>query len=143
METPRIVRATEEEARATPIGPHVRAFNYQHVGEYPAAEGVWLNAYGAGGELLAGLRGVVVLRWLRVELLWVTQAWRGRGLGARLLAEAEVRARELGAHQAGVETFSFQAPDFYRKQGYQEACCVPDYVDGHSLHFFRKAIARP
>lgn len=135
-----IIQADEAQARATPIGPHVRAYNYLHVGEYPEARGVWFNACDADGTLLGGLRGVVALYWLRVELLWVHEAWRRSGLGARLLAAAETRGRELGARHAGVETFDWQAPDFYRKQGYVQASCVADYIDGHALFFFRKPL---
>lgn len=140
MSLPTIVPISEAEMRATPIGPRLREFNYRHVGQYPEAQYVWLNAYGANGALQGGLRGVVVLYWLRLELLWVDEPLRGTGLGSRLLAAAEAQAVELGARHAGVETFDWQAPQFYRKQGYVEASRVNDYVDGHALFFFRKPL---
>ena len=37
-----------------------------------------------------------------------------------LVAEAERHGRDLGCHSAWLETFSFQAPDFYRRLGYHE-----------------------
>jgi hypothetical protein len=36
------------------------------------------------------------------------------------VAEAERHGRDLGCHSAWLETFSFQAPDFYRRLGYHE-----------------------
>ena len=39
-----------------------------------------------------------------------------------------------------LETFEWQAPDVYRKQGYVEASRVDNYVDGHSLAFMRKPL---
>ena len=92
------------------------------------------------GTTWGGLRGIVVLYWLRIELLWVEKAARRKGLGAGLLAEAEVQARDLGAKNAGVETFEWQAPDFYLKQGYTEANRIDDYVAGQYLSFMRKAL---
>lgn len=62
----------------------------------------------------------LALYWLRVEVLWVDEAARGRGIGSRLLAEAERLAREMGARNAALETFEWQAPRFYQKHGYEE-----------------------
>ena len=78
--------------------------------------------------------------WLRVEFLWVDDAFRGAGVGSKLLAEAEARARELGAKNVGLETFEWQAPGFYRKQGYLEAARLDNYVDGRYSAFMRKAL---
>jgi GNAT superfamily N-acetyltransferase len=130
----------EEEVRLGPLGPRLRAFNYGHLGEYPPQQPLWLNLKDEAGALQGGLRGFVVLHWLRVEILFVEAPWRGQGWGSRLLRAAEDEARVRGARQAGVETFDFQAPEFYRRQGYEQGSCLADYVDGHSLFFYRKKL---
>ena len=133
--------ASEEEVRSgQPLGRRLREFNYHFIGEYPESKAIWLNAKDADGVVIGGIRGFVVFHWLRVEFLWVEQASRRTGVGAELLAEAEIQARELGAKNAGVETFEWQAPEFYCKQGYTEATRLDDYVDGYYLAFMRKQL---
>ena len=45
---------------------------------------------------------------------------RGRGHAMALMARAEDEARRRGATDSVLDTFSFQAPGFYRKLGYRE-----------------------
>ena len=83
---------------------------------------------------------MVVLYWLRLELLWVEESARGQGVGTNLLSEAEAKARELGAKNSGVETFEWQAPDFYKRHGYMELSRIENYVASQYLSFMRKAL---
>ncbi|CAL9469934.1 GNAT family N-acetyltransferase [Streptomyces sp. enrichment culture] len=90
-----------------------------------------LWASDAAGELAGGLVGHTWTTWLHVALLWVDERYRGTGLGSRLLGEAERVAREeRGCRAARLETWDFQAPEFYKKQGYEVVCVIPDYPPG-------------
>ncbi|MFJ9979798.1 GNAT family N-acetyltransferase [Streptomyces cyaneofuscatus] len=83
------------------------------------------------GTVAGGLTGRTWAYWLHVELLWVDARHRGSGLGSQLLAEAERVARtERACTRSRLETWDFQAPDFYRKQGYEEIGRVEDYPPG-------------
>ncbi|MFF8436517.1 GNAT family N-acetyltransferase [Streptomyces bacillaris] len=83
------------------------------------------------GALAGGLTGRTWAYWLHVDLLWVDARHRGSGLGSRLLAEAERTARaERACTRSRLETWDFQAPEFYRKQGYEEIGRVEDYPPG-------------
>ena len=86
------------------------------------------------GQIAAGLAGETYCGWLFVKYLWVSDELRGRGVGRELMARAEARARELGCHSAWLDTFSFQAPGFYEKLGYEEFGRL-DYPPGHHKHF--------
>jgi ribosomal protein S18 acetylase RimI-like enzyme len=132
--------ATEEEVQSGEVGRRLRAFNYPFVGEYPATEYIRLNARDAGGSVVGGIRAVVALYWLRVEVLWVDEAARGRGIGSRLLAEAERLARKMGARNAALETFEWQAPRFYEKHGYEEVARIEGYAKGFYLALMKKAL---
>jgi ribosomal protein S18 acetylase RimI-like enzyme len=93
------------------------------------------------GELAGGLVGHTWASWLHVTYLWVDAAHRGAGLGTRLLAEAERRARDERACQAArLETWDFQAPDFYRKQGYEVVCVIEDYPPGITEYTLTKRL---
>ncbi|MFI8199947.1 GNAT family N-acetyltransferase [Streptomyces sp. NPDC085942] len=90
---------------------------------------VW--ALDGDGTLVGGLSGRTWAYWLHVDLLWVDAPHRGSGLGGRLLGEAERTARtERGCTRSRLETWDFQAPGFYRKQGYEEIGRVADYPPG-------------
>jgi GNAT superfamily N-acetyltransferase len=74
------------------------------------------------------------------DLLWVKEEHRGQGHGQRLLALAEQEARQRGAKGAYLDTFSFQAPDFYRKKGYEVFGVMQDFPEGHQRYYFRKQL---
>ena len=74
----------------------LREFNYTYVGEYPATKYIRLNAREAGGSVVGGIRAVVALYWLRVEVLWVDEAARGRGIGSRLWTKRSASRERWG-----------------------------------------------
>jgi len=90
------------------------------------------------GEILGGLLAYIWGGWLHVTFLWVSETVRGRGQGTRLMDAAETMARERGACAATLETFSFQAPEFYRKRGYTVCGQIEGYPPGHTKFFLRK-----
>jgi GNAT superfamily N-acetyltransferase len=100
---------------------------------------VW--ASDAAGELAGGLVGHTWTSWLHVALLWVDERYRGTGLGGRILAEAERIARdERDCRAARLETWDFQAPEFYKKQGYEVVCVIPDYPPGITEYTLTKRL---
>ncbi len=100
---------------------------------------VW--ALDEAGNLAGGLVGHTWTSWLHVAYLWVDAPHRGSGLGSRLLAKAEHTAREERAcTHARLETWDFQAPDFYRKQGYEVVCVIPDYPPGVTEYTLTKRL---
>ena len=100
-----------------------------------------LWATDAAGELAGGLVGHTWTSWLHVALLWVDERHRGTGLGARLLAEAERIAREeRDCRAARLETWDFQAPEFYKRQGYDVVCVIEDYPPGITEYTLTKRL---
>ncbi|WP_406177780.1 GNAT family N-acetyltransferase [Streptomyces sp. NBC_00996] len=100
---------------------------------------VW--ALDSTGALAGGLVGHTWTTWLHVTYLWVDGIHRGSGLGSRLLAEAEHMATaERGCRNARLETWDFQAPDFYKKRGYEVVCVIPDYPPGITEYTLTKRL---
>ena len=93
------------------------------------------------GEWLGGLTGYIWGGWLLVNFLWVSEFLRGQGQGTRLMDAAEAMARERGAAGACLETFTTQAPDFYKKRGYTVFGRLDDYPPGHAKLFLSKRLA--
>ncbi len=91
------------------------------------------------GRLVAGIVAWALGSDVHIDMLAVDESERGRGLGSRLLAHVEKQAREDGCTTASVDTFSFQAPDYYPAHGYVE---VFRYAldDGSERIYFSKRL---
>ncbi|OWK37482.1 Acetyltransferase [Fimbriiglobus ruber] len=92
------------------------------------------------GSIVGGLIGEINWGWLRIEILAVAEEFRGDGWGRRLVEEAERTAVATGCHGAWVDTFSFQAPEFYRRLGYHVFGELPDYPAGQTRYFLAKRL---
>ncbi|OMF67037.1 GNAT family N-acetyltransferase [Paenibacillus glucanolyticus] len=73
----------------------------------------------ADGEILGGIVGEICWNWLEIHYLFVDVRFRKSGYGAKLLSEVENMAREKQCEFVKLDTLSFQALDFYIKQGYE------------------------
>ena len=95
------------------------------------------------GSIVGGLYGNTLWGWLEISLLWVNEHQRVARLGSRIMAAAEQEAIARGCRYAKVETFSFQALGFYRKQGYEVYAELDDFPEGESLYFLKKQLEKP
>lgn len=98
-------------------------------------------ALDGSGTLAGGLVGHTWATWLHVTYLWVDERCRGGGLGSRLLSEAErTAAADRGCLNSRLETWDFQAPGFYKKQGYEVVCVIPGYPPGITEYTLTKRL---
>ncbi len=92
------------------------------------------------GKKLAGLTGETFGNWLCIRYLFVEEHLRKEGLGSELLLTAEEEARHRGCKYAFVDTFSFQAPEFYKKHGYREVFALTEYPYTGKRYYYTKAL---
>ena len=83
------------------------------------------------GAVVGGLIGELRMDYLYVDLLWIDESQRGTGVGKRLIDLAEAEARKFGATHMHLSTWSFQAPDFYKANGFEEFGRIKDHPAGH------------
>ncbi|WP_079053596.1 GNAT family N-acetyltransferase [Streptomyces phaeochromogenes] len=101
---------------------------------------VW--ALDPADAVVGGLVGHTWAGWLHVTYLWVDERLRGGGLGSHVLSHAEHLARtSRGCRNSRLETWDFQAPAFYRRQGYEVVCEIPDYPPGITEYTLTKRLA--
>jgi GNAT superfamily N-acetyltransferase len=94
------------------------------------------------GNIQAGILGQSYWAWLFIEVLWISEACRGGGLGSRLLHEAELVALRRGCAGVWLSTMSFQAPSFYKRHGYVEFGRLEGMPPGHARVWLAKALTQ-
>lgn len=113
-------------------------FNREHA--KLAGEPLAVLARDDESKALGGLVGFTQGGWLYVELFWLPEALRAQGLGSELLADAEKEAVRRGCRFAHLDRFTFQAPGFFERHGYEPFGELPDYPEGHRRVFYRKTL---
>ena len=93
-----------------------------------------------GSAVVGGLNGVSHWGWCYIRHLWVRADWRKRGLGRRLLAEAETQARARTCVGLYVDTFDPGAATFYQRAGFVQFGAIENFPPGHARMFLRKTI---
>ena len=82
-------------------------------------------------EIVAGLSGWTWAHACEIQTLWVHSTWRGQGYGRSLLESAEGEARARSCEVIKIDSYSFQAPGFYQKCGYELVWQLDDFPPGH------------
>ena len=126
-----------ESQKSQVIGDLIRSYNRS---KREAAESEPLNLYveDDSGELMAGLVAETFGNWLEIEYLFVKEDLRGKGIGSKLLQQAESEAKKRNCRSVFVNTYQFQAPAFYQKHGYQEVFTLKDYPCTGQRHYYQK-----
>jgi len=107
----------------------LKAYNESKIGNYEINK--YIFAYhNENNDLVAGLYAFCRTGSFHIELLWVDESLRGQKLGTKLLKQAEECARNNGAFYLKVNTASFQALDFYLKNGYEIFAKLPLLING-------------
>ena len=119
----------------------IKDFNYHTFGQYEL-QPFAIYMQDAPGVIIAGAYGFKLAKHhtIRMEFVWVKEDLRHQGLGAKILHRVEDYARQLQFHFIQAMTLDFQAPEFYKKMGYQLLGNIPQWFCGHDAIFFSKDI---
>ena len=121
------------------IGRGLSAYNKQQAGE-EKFQRLCFVLQSSENEIVGGALGELYWEWFHLDLLWLKDELRGHGYGHRLLLQIENEARQRGAKNVFLDTFSFQAPDFYKQHGYQVFGELKDFPPGHQRYFLSKQL---
>jgi GNAT superfamily N-acetyltransferase len=99
------------------------------------------------GQVMAGINSMLYC-WniLYVDILYVEDAHRGKGYGKllldshseRLRQRAESEARQLGGYMSHLDTFDWQAKEFYEHLGYELFGILENCPRGHNRYYMKK-----
>ena len=114
-------------------------FNENKVGQ-ENYEQIFLTAKTAHNNLVGGLIASIFWDTLHIEIIWTDNNYRNKGIASRLLTEVEKISFSKGCYLALLDTFDFQAPDFYLKRGYLQVGQIDDYPKGHTKYYYSKKL---
>ena len=122
---------SEEDLRAIQDG--YGAFTESQIGEEGRRE-IAFFLRDDRGSVVGGVSGIYSnYGWLWIGLLWVSQELRGQDYGKKLMRCIEDEAKSNGCTNAYLNSFSFQAVEFYKKIGYRVFGELKDFPPGHSV----------
>ena len=121
------------------IGGGITEYNEEKAGD-DESQRVCFVLQSPDQEAVGGVIGAIYWDWFSLDLMWIREELRGRGYGHRLLTLAEDEARKRGAKHVHLDTFSFQASDFYKQHGYEVFGELEGFPAGHQRYYMRKEL---
>ena len=121
------------------IGGGINTYNQEKAGE-EKSQRVCYVLHTPEEEIVGGVIGLIYWDWFYVDLMWIREEFRRQGYGHRLLNLAEEEARQRGARFAHLDTFSVQAPEFYKKHGYRVFGELHEFPNGHQRYYLTKEL---
>ena len=141
MKNYRIRKSNNEESDF--IVNEIVKYNLSKIPSKQETNFLWINRVveDIDGNIIAGiLSKMYCWNCLYIDVLWVKDEYRKEGLGSKLLEEVEMLAKEKECHLIHLDTFDFQAKDFYIKHGYEIFGVLDEYPEGHKRYYLKKNI---
>jgi GNAT superfamily N-acetyltransferase len=123
------------------IGGGLNGFNATAAGISDARPLAVLVKDPATGAVAGGAIGRTSLGMLFLDLFFLPETLRGSGLGSEILRIFEEEGRRRGCRSAVLYTISFQAPDFYARNGWRRFGEIPCDPPGTSRIFMTKDLS--
>jgi GNAT superfamily N-acetyltransferase len=128
-------------AEAETLNDKINAFVAQQVSFHGDTEILKDYVIKENGLIIAGIRSCFYLgECLAINVLFVEESHRLKGLGALLLNQVEADARAIGAKMSHLDTFNHQAKDFYLKHGYEIFGVLENCPAEHKRYFMKKIL---
>lgn len=128
------------------VNEQLTKFNNQQAPFTQSKVDIFFNYHvkASNGDIIAGINSIMYA-WgiVFIGILFVDEAHRAKGLGIKLLKHVENEAKKNGGYLALLDTFDFQAKDFYIKAGYEVFGTVHDCPPGHTRHHMLKRLNSP
>lgn len=128
-----------ESERAEQLANLIRKYNRSNR-EPSKSEPLNIYVEDEQGNILAGMVAELFENWLEIEYLYVREDLRGKGIGSKISDKAEKESKSRGCKYSFVNTFNFQAPNFYKKHGYKEIFALKEYTYTGERYYYTKEL---
>jgi N-acetylglutamate synthase-like GNAT family acetyltransferase len=78
---------------------------------------------------------------LYIDVLWCNEKYRKQGVGTKIITMIDGVAKNKGLPKIFVDTYEFQAQDFYKKHGFYCIGIIPKYLKDNDRIFMRKDVS--
>ena len=112
-------------------------FNVKQIGK---DEHYSIFAFNQQNEIIGGSLVYTETRSIFIDILWVKESERAKRIGSKILLAAENEGLRRKIRYSTLDTYAFQAVNFYLKHGYKQIGVIKDYIEGHDRVFFRKQL---
>ena len=121
------------------ITNHLSQYNAEESEGFSRKPGIPINlTLKDDQQVIGGLMGRTIYLSFIIDHLWIDKTYRGKGHGTRLVREGERLAKEEGCISSQTSTYSFQAPEFYKKLDYDIFGVFAGYPDGIKKFYLGK-----
>lgn len=131
-----VVDYAPAEADNAVVREGITAFNESMLGERDKVFSIFLK--NDLGKVFGGIQAFLGTETVYIEILWVESNLQKQGYGTKLLDALEQEAIKNGCRFITVDSYDFQAKEFYLKKGYERIGELKDYWLGHSKIFLKK-----
>ena len=95
----------------------------------------WVFVAHKDDKIIGAIKGEIMWNVLHIDLLMIIPEYRKIGIGSKLYNLAIDHGIKEKCTMATVETFDFQAPEYWKNKGFKLDFTRSGY-DNHSLHFY-------
>jgi len=92
------------------------------------------------GNVAGGIIASTMIRVMHLDIPWIAEEFRNSGYGRELVLAAESIGNEKGCLASQTWSFSFQAPGFYQKLGYEVLGIYDGYPNGITEYVLKKRL---
>ncbi len=135
------IEVTVKDYEPTEVTEFIKYAFGEHVFEQTGKERLILNISCTENNTLIGtVRCIKIAKEFHLSEIIVLKGHRGRGIGTTLMERSEKLAKDLGCNRIHVDTYTYQAEDYYPKFGFTEIGRLKNYRDTYDRVFFEKRI---
>ena len=91
-------------------------------------------------KIAAGIVASAVFDTVEIDYLCVSEEYRGHGYGEQLFNKVEKEAAAKQIKRIILNTYSFQAPAFYKKMGYKQLLKIAPAFKDYDQYYFIKEL---